>query len=109
MSDFNSSLPRHENRFALLIHQASDWISCNHKKVGWLFAALLTFFAAGVCTTIRVNESFLDVVQLRLLVMGLALLATTQVLVAFRIVKARAHFWSWLSMAIVFYGCVILT
>jgi len=109
MSDFNSSLPKNETRLFTLIHHVFDWINCNHKKVGWLFAALLTFFAAGVCTTIRVNESFLDVVQLRLLVLGLALLATTQVLVAFRIVKARAHFCGWLSMAVVFYCCVILT
>ena len=63
----------------------------HRKSAAWLVAALIAVFAGFVCMTIRVHDSFLDVTQLQLLVCALMILATTNLLMAFRVRSGERH------------------
>lgn len=103
--DLDQNAPSFKSRFA------HPWrLAHRHRtSIAWLVAASITLFAAFVCTTIRIRDSFLDVTQLQLVVCGMWCVAMTCFLLAFGVRSERSHLIGWGVVAVLFLCCVVLT
>lgn len=85
---------------ALLRHRAS---------IAWLAAAGIVMLAAFACTTIQVQHSVFDATALRLLVATLSSVAASNVLIAANVRQTRWHVSSWITVALGWFVCLVLT